>query len=106
MKREHGENHSYLDSARYEGKEMEKSWVRILRCSDGSCYTGKSQNLEQGIARHKDDTFGGYTSKRLPVELVFTECLPTYEQAIRAERQIKGWSRAKKEALIRGDFDL
>ncbi|HWP93018.1 MAG TPA: GIY-YIG nuclease family protein [Thermodesulfobacteriota bacterium] len=85
---------------------MEKAWVRILRCSDGSYYTGKSQNLEQGIAQHKDGTFGEYTSKRLPVELVFAECFPTYEQAIRAERQIKGCSRAKKEALIRGDFDL
>jgi predicted GIY-YIG superfamily endonuclease len=85
---------------------MEKAWVYILRCSDGSYYTGKSQNLEQRIAQHKDGTFGGYTSKRLPVELVFTECFPTYEEAIRAERQIKGWSRAKKEALIRGDFEL
>lgn len=85
---------------------MEKAWVYILKCSDGSYYTGKTQNLERRIAEHQRGTFKGYTYKRRPVEVVFVQGFNTYIEAIRAERQIKGWSRAKKEALINGDFDL
>ena len=85
---------------------MEKAWVYILRCCDGSYYTGKTQNLELRIAQHQNGTYKGYTSKRRPVELVYAQGFPTYIEAIRAEHQIKGWSRAKKEALIRDDFEL
>ena len=85
---------------------MEKAWVYILKCCDGSYYTGKTQNLELRIAQHQNGTYKGYTSKRRPVKLVYAQGFPTYIEAIRAERQIKGWSRAKKEALIRGDFEL
>jgi len=85
---------------------MKNAWVYILRCCDGSYYTGKTQNLELRIAQHQNGTYKGYTSKRLPVQLVYVQSFPTYIEAIRAERQIKGWSRAKKEALIRGDFEL
>ena len=74
-------------------------WVYILRCGDNSYYTGHTDNLEERIARHKTE---GYTSTRLPVSLVFSEEFPTREEALTCERQIKGWSRRKKEALMRG----
>jgi len=85
---------------------MDKAWVYILQCSDGSYYTGKTQNLELRIAQHQNGTYKGYTSERLPIELVYVQEFPTYNEAIQAERQIKGWSRAKKEALIKSDFKL
>lgn len=53
---------------------------------------------------HKNGAYGGYTSKRLPVELVWSEHFLNITDAIAVERQIKGWSRARKEALIRGDY--
>ncbi len=85
---------------------MNRAWVYILKCRDSSYYTGKTQDLELRIAQHQNGTYKGYTSRRLPVELVFVEGFATYNDAIKAERQIKGWSHAKKEALIRGDFEL
>ncbi len=85
---------------------MDKAWVYILKCRDASYSTGKTQDLELRIVQHQNGTYGGYTSKRLPVKLVYVQGFPTYNEAIQAERQIKGWSRAKKEALIRGDFEL
>ncbi|MHA1109403.1 MAG: GIY-YIG nuclease family protein, partial [Alphaproteobacteria bacterium] len=54
---------------------------------------------------HNDGTFHGYTSRRRPVELIYSEAFERITDAIAAERQLKGWSRAKKEALVRGDFD-
>ena len=85
---------------------MYKAWVYILKCSDNSYYTGKTQNLELRMAQHQNGTLKGYTSKRRPVQWVFVQEFPTYIEAIQAERQIKCWSRAKKEALICGDFEL
>ena len=85
---------------------MDRAWVYILKCSDGSYYTGKTQKLEERISQHQNGPYKGYTSERLPVELVFVHGFSTYIDAIKAERQIKGWSHAKKEALIRGDFKL
>jgi predicted GIY-YIG superfamily endonuclease len=80
-------------------------YVYVLRCSDGSYYVGSARlGLEQRIAEHNSGIFGGYTSKRRPVELVWHQAFERITDAIAAERQIKGWSRAKKEALIHGDF--
>ena len=77
-----------------------------MRCSDGSFYVGNTRgNLETRIGQHNAGTFGGYTSTRRPVELVFSPEFDLLTDAFAAERQIKGWSRAKKEALIRGDYD-
>jgi tRNA/rRNA methyltransferase len=76
----------------------------ILRCSDQSYYTGHTDDLERRMAQHLDGTLGGYTHDRRPVELVWADEFPTREEALRAELQIKGWSRAKKEALIRRDW--
>jgi putative endonuclease len=79
--------------------------VYILRCADGTYYCGTArQGLELRVAEHNAGTFGGYTSTRRPVVLVYSEWFQRIVDAIAAERQIKGWSRAKKEALIRGDF--
>ena len=80
-------------------------YVYILKCADGSYYTGHSDNLERRLARHQQGTISGYTQQRRPVELVFAEEMPSREDAIARERQIKGWSRAKKEALSRGDWE-
>jgi putative endonuclease len=81
------------------------AYVYILRCADGSYYVGSTRaSLEQRIAQHNAGTFGGYTARRRPVQLVFQENFDRITDAIAAERQLKGWTRAKKEALIRGDF--
>ncbi len=80
-------------------------WVYILRCSDLSYYTGHTDNLEQRIGQHQLGEVEGYTAKRLPVQLVFSQEFGTREEALAAELQIKPWSRAKKEALIRGDWE-
>jgi predicted GIY-YIG superfamily endonuclease len=79
-------------------------WVYILQCADGSYYTGHTDNLEPRIAAHEQGTIKGYTSSRLPVQLVFCSDFGTRYEALSAERQIKGWSRRKKQALIKGDW--
>jgi len=79
-------------------------WVYILRCADGSYYTGHTDNLEERIAKHRTGETEGYTSTRLPVRLVFSEQFVTREEALTCELQIKGWSRKKKEALMRRDW--
>ena len=86
---------------------MDTAWVYILRCSDGSYYTGKTQvGVEQRLWQHQQGIFSGYTSTRRPVKLVWFQGFPTYIEAITMERRIKGWTRAKKEALINGDYSL
>lgn len=79
-------------------------WVYILRCADNSYYTGHTDSLEKRIAEHQSGEVEGYTSTRLPVVVVFSQEFPSREEAKACERQIKGWSRGKKEALIRGDW--
>ena len=83
------------------------AWLYILRCSDGSYYTGTTRtDLEIRVAQHQSGHFGGYTSTRRPVALVHSDYFENIVDAIAAERQVKGWSRAKKEALMAGRFDL
>jgi len=81
--------------------------VYILECSDGSYYTGSCADLGQRLWQHEQGVVpSSYTYRRRPLRLVWTseECA-NYSQALRWERQIKGWTRAKKQALIRGDYD-
>ena len=80
-------------------------YAYLLRCSDGSYYAGHTDDLDARIAQHQAGTLPGYTQDRRPAELVWSERFPDRDQAFAAERQIKGWSRAKKEALIRGDWE-
>ena len=80
-------------------------WVYILKCSDGSYYTGHTDNLEKRMAEHNEGFFKTcYTFKRRPLELVFSQEFATREEALAAERQIKGWRREKKEAVMRGEW--
>ncbi len=81
-------------------------YTYILKCSDASFYTGHTDNLEQRFAQHQSGFFTGYTYKRRPVELVWSENFPTRREALEAEKRIKGWTRAKKRALIEGDWGL
>jgi predicted GIY-YIG superfamily endonuclease len=85
---------------------MSKAWVYILRCSDGSYYTGHTTDLETRLNEHACGEGSEWTRHRLPVEMVFYQEMPDKDTAFQAERQIKNWSRAKKEALITGDWDL
>ncbi|MET0240551.1 MAG: TrmH family RNA methyltransferase [Sphingobium sp.] len=80
-------------------------WVYILRCADGTYYTGHTDDLERRVAEHHAGTLPGYTHDRRPVELVFSETFTDRIDALERERQVKDWSRKKKEALIRGDWD-
>jgi len=82
------------------------TYVYILKCSDSSYYTGKTDNIDVRIAQHNTGTFKGYTYSRRPVKLLWCHGFISHIEAIQTERQIKGWTRAKKEALIAGKFDL
>lgn len=79
-------------------------WLYILRCADGSYYIGHTENLEKRFAEHNLGAVSSYTRKRRPLTLVFAEQSSTREEALARERQLKGWSRAKKEALIKGNW--
>ena len=76
----------------------------MLRCSDGSYYTGHTDNLEERVAQHNSGQVEGYTATRLPVRLIFSQEFPTRQEALACERQIKGWTRKKKEALARREW--
>ena len=79
-------------------------WAYMLRCADGRFYVGHTDALERRIGLHQSGKGCDFTARRLPVLLVWSETFPTREEALAAERQIKGWSRAKKEALIVGEW--
>jgi tRNA/rRNA methyltransferase len=78
--------------------------VYILRLSDGHYYVGQTDDLATRTAQHQSGAIPGFTRDKRPVEFLWSEQFPEREQAFAAERQLKGWSRAKKEALVRGDF--
>ena len=81
------------------------AWIYILKCSDGSYYTGSTIHLEQRLAEHAMGMGSNHTKSRLPVELVFAEESDSVEAAFIREKQVQGWSRAKKEALIARNWD-
>ncbi len=81
-------------------------YVYILHCADNTYYTGSTGNLTRRLYEHQNGVSPeAYTYRRRPVELVWYQEVPTVTEALGYEHQIKGWSRAKKEALIRGDID-
>ena len=84
---------------------MEYFFVYILKCSDGSYYTGHSDNIEKRISEHNQGLINCYTSTRLPVECVFIQTCASRIEALEAEHKIKKWSRKKKEALIKKDWN-
>ena len=84
---------------------MKHYYVYILKCSDCSYYTGVTSDLESRLYQHENKIYPKcYTATRLPVELVFWERFYKPMHAIDFEKQIKGWRRAKKEALIEGNW--
>ena len=79
-------------------------WTYMLRCADDSYYVGHSDNLENRVAEHATGVPTCYTTNRRPVTLMWSQEFATREEALAAERQIKGWNRKKKQALIDGDW--
>ncbi len=77
----------------------------ILLCADDTYYTGSTKNLELRLEQHQNGEGANYTSKRLPVKLLYWEEYNRIDTAFYREKKVQGWSRKKKEALIRGDID-
>jgi len=78
-------------------------FVYILACADGSLYIGETHDVRKRLARHNDGIAAAHTAKHRPVRLVYTERYDTRAECIARERQLKRWTRAKKEVLIAGD---
>jgi putative endonuclease len=78
-------------------------FIYILRCRDGRYYVGSTHDVGKRLQVHQSGRGPAFTASRLPVALIYQESLPTLAEAVRRERQLKGWSRAKKEALVAGD---
>jgi len=80
-------------------------WTYMLHCRGGKFYTGHTDDLERRIAQHQSGDVPGFTTDKLPVELVWSQEFTTRDEALASELKLKGWSRAKKLALIRDDWD-
>ncbi len=78
----------------------------ILQCSNGAYYTGSTVDLQKRITQHQSGNGANFTKKFLPVKLVYFEEYKRIDQAFYREKQVQGWSRAKKEALIKGNTNL
>ena len=76
----------------------------ILECADGSFYTGSTVNLEKRLCEHENGLGSNHTSQRLPIKLVYCEEYDRVDDAFYREKQVQGWGRAKKIALIEGNF--
>lgn len=82
------------------------AYTYILQCANGEYYVGSTEDIDQRLQEHQSLTGGRFTKLHQPVKLVYKEEYATYQQAFKRERQLHGWSRAKKEALIKGNIDL
>ena len=80
------------------------AFVYLLRCGDGSLYIGSCTDIGARLTKHRDGSASNYTRSRRPVVLVYVEQFPSLERALARERQIKRWTRAKKDALVAGDL--
>ena len=83
-----------------------KGWIYILECSDKSFYTGSTNNIDLHLEQHQQGFGSNHTKKRLPVKLVYFEEFERIDDAFIREKQIQGWSKKKKEALINGKNNL
>ncbi len=81
-------------------EDQTEGWMYILECSDESYYTGSTNNLEKRIKEHQNGDGSNHTKMRLPIRLVYFEKFSKIEEAFFREKQVQGWSRKKKEALI------
>ncbi len=82
------------------------AWMYILECSDGSYYVGSTKNLDQRFVQHQSGRGSRYTSGRLPVKLVYGEEYDRVSDAYYREKQVQNWGRAKREALINGNYEM
>ena len=82
------------------------AWMYILECSDSSYYVGSTKDLNRRLSQHQDGTGSKYTSGRLPVQLVYCEEYDRVSDAFYREKQVQGWTRRKREALINGTPEL
>ena len=87
-------------------KNMPDFYVYILQCSDKSYYTGHTDDIEKRLCEHYQGKTHCYTTKRLPVKLVYMQSFCSRTEALAAERKIKGWNRKKKEALMCRNWTL
>jgi putative endonuclease len=87
-------------------KEFLMAWMYILECSDGSYYVGSTKNLERRLVEHQEGLGAKYTSGRIPVKLVYCEEYDRIADAFYREKQVQGWTRRKREALINGNPEL
>jgi len=78
----------------------------ILKCADGSFYTGSTKNLPKRLWEHQNGLGANHTKRRLPIELVYCEPYDRIDEAFNREKQIQGWSRRKKQALIEGNQEI
>jgi putative endonuclease len=81
-------------------------FVYILKCSNDQYYTGSTNDLQQRLIQHQNGLGANFTKKNLPMELVYFEEFQRIDEAFKREKQIQGWSRKKKEALIKGKQEL
>jgi len=81
-----------------------KGYMYILKCSNGQYYTGSTNDLDRRLAQHQNGEGANFTKKYLPVELVYFEEFQRIDEAFYREKQVQGWSRKKKEALINGEY--
>ena len=84
---------------------MKKGYVYILECSDGTFYTGSTNNLDRRLIEHRSGEGANYTRKRLPVKLVYYEEYDRIDEAYYREKQIQGWSHKKKKSLIESNIE-
>lgn len=84
---------------------FKKGYTYILEVSNGQYYVGSTDNLELRLTQHQNGEGAMFTKAHLPVKLIYYEEFERIDDAFRREKQIQGWSRAKKEALIRGDIE-
>ncbi|MEO6302390.1 MAG: GIY-YIG nuclease family protein [Bacteroidia bacterium] len=80
-------------------------FMYILLCADNSYYTGSTVDIDIRVTQHQNGLGANYTKTRLPVILVYTEEYPRIDLAFNREKQVQGWSRKKKEALIKGKYE-
>jgi putative endonuclease len=87
--------------------DLQSAWMYVFRSSNGPYYVGshRGPDAQARVSQHQQGHGGDYTASHLPVTLVWCEAFQFITDAIAAERQIKGWSRAKKEAMMRGDWN-
>jgi putative endonuclease len=82
-----------------------KGYMYILLCSNGQYYTGSTNDIERRLVQHQEGEGSNFTRKHLPVKLVYLEEFDRFDEAFHREKQVQGWSRKKKEALIKIQYD-